>query len=184
MTDFAPKNYWKNFKNHYNTNPQKATTLIHKIMVYKPEPNPDELFCSREDIASTTEGTTTSASTIRIEEMSDNERFRLLTAELNVTHDEKNGDYGNSFDKSIERYGLVSALTRLSDKFNRAEHLILESVTPRTTESLRDTLMDMAAYALMTAAYLDRENHREWQARNNLGGIEQDTTDPVLEIHC
>ena len=34
-------------------------------------------------------------------------------------------DYGDSFGISVQKYGLISALTRISDKFNRLESLIL-----------------------------------------------------------
>lgn len=48
-----------------------------------------------------------------------------ICAELTNTYRKKNADYGNSFSRAVEKYGLVSALTRISDKFNRLESLIL-----------------------------------------------------------
>ena len=79
------------------------------------------------------------------------ERFRILTERLADTYRRKNADYGDSFGRSVQRYGIIAALTRMSDKWNRLENLILnggESLVG--DESVLDTLMDLAAYALMT----------------------------------
>ena len=37
----------------------------------------------------------------------------------------KNEKYGDSFSVSVQKYGYVAALTRISDKFHRFEQLIL-----------------------------------------------------------
>lgn len=79
--------------------------------------------------------------------------FILLT-ELSETYHQKNKAYGDSFQKSVEKYGLTSALTRMSDKWNRIENLIMKDV-PHGDESLRDSLMDMANYCLMTVMVID-----------------------------
>lgn len=68
----------------------------------------------------------------------------------------KNATYGNSFGKSIEKYGLIAALTRISDKFNRAENLILGAKNEVPDESISDTLIDMANYCLMTAYEIEK----------------------------
>ena len=68
----------------------------------------------------------------------------------------KNETYGDSFGKSVEKYGLIAALTRISDKFNRAENLILGAENQVPDESLADTLIDMANYCLMTAYEIEK----------------------------
>ena len=79
------------------------------------------------------------------------ERFEILTARLADTYRRKNADYGDSFGKSVERYGIIAALTRMSDKWNRLENLILKGGESLVgDESVLDTLIDLAAYALMT----------------------------------
>ena len=80
------------------------------------------------------------------------ERMKTLANYMVSTYSRKNKDYGNSFGKSVERYGLISALTRMSDKWNRLENLILNTNGSRMVndESLVDTLMDLATYCLMT----------------------------------
>lgn len=46
-------------------------------------------------------------------------RFRDIALELTRTYIDKNKDYGNSFGRSVEKYGLVAALTRISDRHAR-----------------------------------------------------------------
>lgn len=66
----------------------------------------------------------------------------------------KNKKYGNSFEISLDKYGIIAALTRISDKFNRVENLIINNDKGTDDESLLDTLLDMANYCVMTAIYL------------------------------
>lgn len=66
----------------------------------------------------------------------------------------KNKKYGNSFEISLDKYGIIAALTRISDKFNRFENLIINNDKGTDDESLLDTLLDMANYCVMTAIYL------------------------------
>lgn len=78
-------------------------------------------------------------------------RFDALAAEISLMYERKNTDYGDSFGRSVEKYGLISALTRISDKFNRLESLILKGEHAEVSdESLDDTLKDLAAYCIMT----------------------------------
>lgn len=74
----------------------------------------------------------------------------------------KNEKYGNSFEVSVDKYGMIAALTRISDKFNRIENLILNGDGGTDDETVMDTLIDMANYCVMTAVYMKNvggENH-------------------------
>ena len=66
----------------------------------------------------------------------------------------KNKKYGNSFEVSLDKYGSIAALTRISDKFNRIENLILSNDSGTADETVIDTLLDMANYCVMTAIYM------------------------------
>lgn len=61
----------------------------------------------------------------------------------------KQCDYGDSFGISVRKYGKISAMTRISDKFNRLENLILNGECEIKDESIKDTLVDLANYAIM-----------------------------------
>lgn len=75
--------------------------------------------------------------------------FREITEKMADLYEKKNKDYGNSFNRSIKRYGAVAGLVRISDKFNRLENLMLNGECEIKDESIKDTLMDLANYAIM-----------------------------------
>ena len=81
----------------------------------------------------------------------------LLDRELSI-YELKNQKYGNSFDLSVKKYGLISALTRMSDKWNRIENLILTHDNGTDDESLKDSLMDLANYCNMTVLILEDDD--------------------------
>ena len=67
----------------------------------------------------------------------------------------KNHDYGNSFEESLDQFGIVASIIRMSDKMKRLESLTDESKTQQVgSESLLDTLEDLSNYAAMTACWL------------------------------
>lgn len=87
-------------------------------------------------------------------------RHRALLDYLSDVYRRKNHDYGDSFARSVRRYGLVAALTRLSDKWQRAENLFLHANSLVADEGLRDTLLDMANYCIMTVMVLDEKERK------------------------
>ena len=67
----------------------------------------------------------------------------------------KNSDYGNSFEESLDKHGIVASIVRMGDKMNRLEALTDDSRTHQVgSESLLDTLEDLSNYAAMTACWL------------------------------
>lgn len=85
--------------------------------------------------------------------------FKKYTDKLAQTLLEKNKAYGDSFTKSVDTYGLSVIGVRLSDKYNRIEHLINENMFTENGESLQDTLLDMAGYSILALKYLkEHEN--------------------------
>ena len=74
--------------------------------------------------------------------------------ELNELYAKKNKDYGDSFHTTFQKYGLTMSAIRLGDKFQRFESLIKNEAAVKD-ESIRDTLIDMANYAIMTVIELD-----------------------------
>ena len=76
---------------------------------------------------------------------------------LNHIYTIKNQKYGDSFSVTVQKYGIIAALTRLSDKWQRFETLILTKDPGTPDESIRDTLLDMANYCIMTVMELDQK---------------------------
>lgn len=83
------------------------------------------------------------------------EQHERLIQQLHETYVKKNMAYGDSFSLSIKKYGMVAALTRMSDKWNRLETLMMGGKNDVSDESIKDTLLDLANYALMT--YMEME---------------------------
>lgn len=83
--------------------------------------------------------------------------FEQLANQLIDTQKRKNADYGSSFDQTLNEFGLVASATRMSDKFNRFKSLMRCGSTARVEdEKIEDTLMDLAAYAIMTVEWIKK----------------------------
>ena len=84
--------------------------------------------------------------------------FEQLANQLIDTQKRKNADYGSSFDQTLNEFGLVASATRMSDKFNRFKSLMRCGSTARVEdEKIEDTLMDLAAYAIMTVEWIKKQ---------------------------
>ena len=68
----------------------------------------------------------------------------------------KNKAYGDSFGETYEKLGIISAVTRITDKYNRLVNLATHDIDSGD-ESIRDTLIDLANYSLMTAMEIDNK---------------------------
>jgi hypothetical protein len=74
--------------------------------------------------------------------------------ELQEIFVKKNTDYGNSFEESLEKHGLIAAIVRMEDKMSRLNTLSKQEALV-SDESLIDTLKDLSNYALMSAVWLE-----------------------------
>lgn len=82
----------------------------------------------------------------------DNEIHMGLLNEIHQTYIKKNNDYGNSFGKSIDKFGYTAALVRMEDKLNRLESLLIGNNDQKVNdESVIDTCLDLANYSIMLA---------------------------------
>ena len=82
-------------------------------------------------------------------------KFTEITSNMAKTYAAKNHDYGNSFDKSLDKFGIVASIVRMGDKMNRIESLTNKEAKVND-ESVKDTLLDLANYAIMTVMWLDK----------------------------
>ena len=87
-------------------------------------------------------------------------RLEQLTEQLIETYKAKNKDYGDSFADSFKEFGITSAVVRMNDKMNRIKSLSKGEDREVKDESLIDSLMDLANYALMTVIELENEQMR------------------------
>lgn len=80
-----------------------------------------------------------------------NKQHEYLCVALHEMYARKNHDYGDSFGESVQEWGIIAALTRMSDKWNRIKQLVKNNGEHQVhNEGLEDSLLDLANYALMT----------------------------------
>lgn len=94
-----------------------------------------------------------------VKAMTDSERFEQITKRMLDIFVRKNHDYGNSFEESLNEEGLAASRIRMGDKWNRYKTLSKGEKAQVNDESLRDTLIDMANYAIMTVMWLDKQRN-------------------------
>lgn len=82
----------------------------------------------------------------------------------------KNHDYGNSFEKSLDTFGLTAGIVRISDKFERLVSLNDPSKNAQiASESLVDTLEDLSNYAAMAACWIKAKNGKIRSEKEMIG---------------
>ena len=89
----------------------------------------------------------------------DADKFEAITKKMHSIFRKKNHDYGNSFEQSLNEEGLAASRIRMGDKWNRFKQLSKGAKAQVNDESLRDTLIDMANYAIMTVMWLDKQQN-------------------------
>jgi NTP pyrophosphatase (non-canonical NTP hydrolase) len=82
------------------------------------------------------------------------ERHAEICGELNAIYRRKNADYGDSFGETFRKLGIISAITRITDKVNRLQSLSKKTAQVQD-ESIRDTLYDLANYAIMAVIEME-----------------------------
>lgn len=85
------------------------------------------------------------------------DRHKAICEELTALYARKNHDYGDSFHQSFVEEGMAMARIRLGDKFSRFKTLSQGTEQLVADESIRDTLLDLANYAIMTLMELPQK---------------------------
>ena len=79
----------------------------------------------------------------------------------------KNKDYGNAF----SLYGPIGVMIRMNDKVNRLMSVTKQGINLVSTETLRDTLIDLHNYSAMAITLVDMnetlEHPRVTQIKND-----------------
>lgn len=84
-----------------------------------------------------------------------------FTDKANELHDiykRKNSDYGNSFDHSLDTFGVIASVVRLQDKVSRYTSLTTGGNSQQVfDEKVDDTLLDLINYCVMTVMYFENK---------------------------
>ena len=83
--------------------------------------------------------------------------FEMVAAEMLATYKKKNADYGNSFSETIQEFGFIPAVARINDKLKRVKNMVKGNDMNIKDESMRDNLMDIANYCVLTIMELDNQ---------------------------
>lgn len=84
-------------------------------------------------------------------------KFNEIVTKMSNTYEKKNADYGDSFGQTCDEFGIVAAIVRMNDKMNRIKQLA-KNQAKVTDESIKDTLLDLANYAVMTLIWVNSKD--------------------------
>lgn len=91
------------------------------------------------------------------------ESFTRIVNHLKTIYMQKNQDYGNSFEDSMEEHGAIAFIVRADDKMRRAKQLQRNPEDRAVSdESFMDTIRDLANYCIMYLMWHERVN---WQKK-------------------
>lgn len=85
------------------------------------------------------------------------QHFRICRLLGNI-YKAKNHDYGDSFHKTYQEFGKVAIAIRLQDKVSRLSALSTKEQQLVKDESIRDTLLDIANYAILGIMEMDLDD--------------------------
>lgn len=86
--------------------------------------------------------------------MSDAELFKQIIDDMLALYIKKNANYGNSFEKLYKDLGPIAGLVPLHNKLDRLTNLVKGD--KNDFESIEDTLVDLANYAIMNLIELKK----------------------------
>ena len=85
--------------------------------------------------------------------------FKDILNKMYEIYERKNADYGDSFSKTFEEFGLTASAIRINDKNERFKQLIKNEAQVKD-ESIEDTLLDLANYTVLTLVEMSKhETH-------------------------
>lgn len=90
--------------------------------------------------------------------MGNSKNFKQICSELSELQEKKNADYGNSFSENVHEFGLLAAIIPITNKTNRLKQLVKVGSAEIKEESIKDTLTDLACYAIMALQEIDNLN--------------------------
>lgn len=91
----------------------------------------------------------------------------------------KGHDYGQCFEFSMADYGLLSPVVRFRDKLGRLENLLKVKESKVEDESIRDTILDLGNYCILTCAVLDLIEHKKKESETSC--CDENTSEQSLD---
>ena len=88
-------------------------------------------------------------------------RHKEICDRVHEIYKKKNEAYGDSFSKTFNEFGLISAVVRIYDKVNRIIALTRGNKNDIIDESILDTLKDLSNYGIMTIIEVENAQEKE-----------------------
>ena len=88
-------------------------------------------------------------------EKTDADRFKEITDKMFETFKAKNHDYGSSFSNLFKECGMTYAYGHMAEKLERVKSLMKDDAKVKG-ESMKDSLYDLANYAILTIMELEK----------------------------
>ena len=85
----------------------------------------------------------------------DADRFKEITDKMFETFKAKNHDYGSSFSNLFNECGMTYAYGHMAEKLERVKSLMKDEAKVNG-EGMKDSLLDLANYAILTIMELDK----------------------------
>lgn len=101
--------------------------------------------------------------------------FNNIVYEMASLYEKKNQDYGNAFGELFNEYGLNYSIMHLHEKLNRIKSV--HKNNNANNESIKDSLIDLANYAVMSIVELN--NQSDIKSINN----DNDNNDVVIALY-
>lgn len=112
-------------------------------------------------------------------------QFKRIVENLSDLYEKKNQAYDDSFSQTFRKLGIISAVTRISDKTNRLCNLSTNTDVDNLGESIVDTLRDLACYSVMTLIELENSYLDEMKKINeeikDMRTNNKNITEPIKE---
>jgi predicted DNA-binding protein len=83
--------------------------------------------------------------------------FDEIIQQMSDIHRRKNADYGDAAYKGYKEFGITYYIIQLHNKLSRLKSLTENNGKPQVNESIEDTLLDMANYAVLALEALKRD---------------------------
>ena len=104
--------------------------------------------------------------------------YQNIINNLEDTYKRKNSDYGNSVGDTYEKFGDISFLTRITDKYNRILSLADKGECGEVKdEALEDTILDLANYCLLWL--VEREYAGQQEEKEPTKDVQLKTPKPI-----
>ena len=88
-------------------------------------------------------------------EKTDDDHFKEITDKMFETFKAKNHDYGSSFSNLFNECGMTYAYGHMAEKLERVKSLMKDDAKVNG-EGMKDSLLDLANYAILTIMELDK----------------------------